>query len=843
MVGKSLWTSAFPNHFVFLQTPLFYHYYHHICSCLNFQSMQKWFFLFFSGMFLINISYGQAIDSMLSVYHNDYQPEKLYLQFDKSSYQPGETIWFKAYIMAGESPSDFTRNFYVDWYDDLGTLIKHTVDPVFVASARGQFDIPTAFTGKALHIRAYTQWMLNFDSSILFKKDIYISQPTLVATNAQTNIPVTDLHFFPEGGSLVNTINTTVGFLATDINGMPVSIRGALVNNRGELIDSIASTHDGMGKFSLQSINGEQYSCNWTDGFGTSHTTALPLAKTAGIVVESQLLNNKLMFVVKRTNEAESNFKLLHAVASINQRLVFNASINLNTKKTAAGQLNTDSLGTGVLLLTIFDADWIPVAERILFINHNEYRFYPTINMEGINTGRREKNEWEIYVPDTLSSNLSISISDAALSYDSTVNIFSQLLLSSDIKGYVHNPAYYFSANNDTVAQNLDLVMLTHGWRKIDWEAIRHNRLPKLTYAMDSDYLQIKGKVYEGGHIPSISNLAISLAMQSKDSKKQFFGAKIDRDGTFRQRGLIFFDTIRLYYQFNDKRLSDAMTVSFSHSLPDIPFYRQINAPRFWGNSLALNADNQYYVRNKRFGYGNDSAVMLKNVIVKGNLKTPAELLDDRYTSGLFSSKNAYSFDVENDKRANGTLDVFHYLQFMVPGMTMSMPILGSNGAGDANSDNVPGINWRDGTPDIFLNEMPSDELTVMGIPMSDVSYVKVFRPPFMASSGSGASGAIAVYTKKPMEKQADALKDISNVLLTGYTAYREFYNPDNAHVQSKTSDIRPTLYWNPYLLTDKKNRTVKIVFYNNDVTKKIRIVMEGVNAAGKLARVVKIVE
>ncbi|MEN9686217.1 MAG: hypothetical protein RLZZ28_2003, partial [Bacteroidota bacterium] len=234
---------------------------------------------------------------------------------------------------------------------------------------------------------------------------------------------------------------------------------------------------------------------------------------------------------------------------------------------------------------------------------------------------------------------------------------------------------------------------------------------------------------------------------------------------------------------------------------------------------------------------------VLKEVVVQSKIKSPIDMLDEKYTTGLFDSKNAYAFDVMNDERALGQLDIFHYLQNTVPGLSMSIPFLGANGAEDANSNNVPGLNWRDGTPDIFLNEMPADAGTLMGIQMTDIAYIKVFRPPFMAASGSGASGAIAVYTKKGADRKNENIKGLNSVLITGYTGYKEFYHPDYAVGQTKYADLRTTLYWNPYVLTDKKNKSVKLEFYNNDVTKKIRIVIEGMNANGKLARVEKIVE
>ncbi len=809
--------------------------------------MKKWFLFLFSGWFFTNTIKAQSLDSMMAVYHDDYQPEKIHIQFDRSSYQLGETIWFKAYLMAGQDRSDFSRNFYADWYDDGGNLVTHTVNPVFESSARGQFDIPAKYKGKMLHLRAYTQWMLNFDSSFLFTKDIPLIQPAVAAKASANTIPATVLHFFPEGGNLISKINSTVGFMATDVFGIPVSIRGAIFNAKNELIDSIASTHDGMGKFALEPAAGDQYSCIWKDEFGNTHTTALPSVKTSGIAIECKPVGHKVMFVLKRTDDAANNFKQLHAVASINQKLIYNASINLTAKKNAAGQFATDSIGTGVVQLTIFDADWIPVSERVIFVNNNDYRFDPALSIVNKRIGKRAKNEFELLVPDSIAANLSISVTDASLSVDTSTNIFSNFLLSGDIKGFIKNPAYYLANGDVETTQNIDLVMLTHGWRKINWEAIRQNKTPKFVFSMDSDYLQIKGNVYEGGHKSAVlnNNLKLSLTMQAKDSSKQYFLVDVDKNGGFRQRGLIFFDTSSVFYQLNDKRLNDVVSVNFARTLPEVPFKSKVNLPAYLSSNLGfLNDDDQWFTKSNRLKKMADSAVMLKEVIVRGRTKTPAEILDDKYTSGLFSTKNAYSFDVAGDQRSHGAIDIFHYLQGMVPGMSMSIPIMGANGAADANSDNVPGISWRDGTPDFFLNEMPSDGLTIMGIQMSDIAYIKVIRPPFMMSSGSGASGAIAVYTKTPMDKYVNNIRGLSSVILTGYTAYKEFFSPNYAQAPVKTSaDIRPTLYWNPYLLTDKKNRSAKFEFYNNDITTKFRVVIEGVNAEGKMARLVQVIE
>ena len=747
--------------------------------------------------------------------------------------------------MVGNGPSDFSRNFYVDWFDQNGQLISHTIHPIFESSARGMFDIPVNYKGDKIHLKAYTHWMLNYDSSFVYIKDIPVIQ-TDTANKATSILPVASIQFFPEGGDLVNGITSNVGFIVTNQSGKPVIIRGAIFNNSNQLVDSFLTMHEGMGKFSIEPSAKETYHCNWIDEYGISHTSDLPTAKQNGVALETKLKQNKAVFVIKRSAELSDNFKSVHIIATINQQVIFNAAANLSNKRIVTGEIPVDSVSTGILQITLFDVNWLPIAERIQFVKNPEYEFFPSVQMINKRLVKRGKNTMELIVPDTVLSNLSVSVTDAGLYNDNSSNIISQFLLSDELKGNIYHPAYYFEKDNEEVDEQLDLVMMTHGWRRYHWDEIAKGKLPSITYPMDSDYLQIKGTIVTPGAQTNFkANPSITLVMQARDSSKQYFNVPIKADGSFRQRGIIFFDTTKVYYQINgDKKLNEVATVNYQYSLPATAYARAMRVSNFHVvDSVQLRSTNLFYAGVAKTKKTMDSTVILKEVTVNSKVKSNIDVLDERYTTGLFNSRNGYSFDVMNDDRAKGSLDVFHYLQDMIPGMTMSIPILGANGAQDANSNNVPGLSWRDGSPDLFINEIPSDAGAIMELSMSEVAYIKVFRPPFMAASGSGPSGAIVIYTKKGQDIKTDNVKGLRYTLVSGYTKYKEFYQPDYSTLQSKYTDARSTLYWNPYILTDKKNKSVKFDFYNNDVSTKFRVVIEGVNANGKLARVERIIE
>jgi len=420
----------------------------------------------------------QVLDSMLAVYKENYQQEKLHIHFDKGLYSKGETIWGKAYILAGEGLSDYSRNFYADWYDDAGQLIKHTVHPIFESSAKLQFDIPQNYKGSRIRIKAYTRWMLNFDAAFIFTKDITV-QGSDSTSNSKKVDPIYKLQFFPEGGQLIAGLQAQVGFLSVNQNGDPGAIKGAIFNSKMVLIDSIQSVHDGMGVFSFLPEKEETYNCIWVDAAGTVHTTAMPAVKPDGIVMQAVLGEDKAKIVIQRPMVTAQNFLQLHVVASMNQRMVYTSTIQLQTKKSAALAMPTDRLPTGVLQITVFDAAWVPVAERVLFINNNLHAFYPSVKMFTPRLFKRAKNTIDIVVEDTLLSNLSVSVTDVNAVQDNSTNIFSNLLLQGDIKGNIPNASNYFSSTDAETPAQLDLVMLTHGWRKYNWEEMVNGKLPQ----------------------------------------------------------------------------------------------------------------------------------------------------------------------------------------------------------------------------------------------------------------------------------------------------------------------------------------------------------------------------
>ena len=776
--------------------------------------------------------YTQAVDSMMGVLANQYPQQKIYVHFDKSVYRPGETIWFKAYLFAGFEPSNFSKNFFAELIDQNGTVLQRKVYPIVEASAAGNFDLlPTQ--NNNVFFRAYTSWMLNSDTAFIFKRNITVVAAEPNKLKQVPEVLVTQLKLFPESGDLINEVESVVAFMATNNKGKPVKVTGDIKNSTGETIASFKAQHDGMGTFLLLPKPNETYTAFYTDEFGKQSSVALPAAKANGVVLQINSSGNKKVFIVKRGASAEG-LETVNIVAHMAQQIVYKAKVPLKETIVNSGAIPASALPTGILQVTVFSDRWEPLAERIVFVNNDNYKFEASLTTPITNLGKRGKNIFEINVEDTLLANMSISITDAEIGRTSTEdNIISGLLLSGDIKGIIYNPTYYFANNADSTVNNLDLVMLTHGWRRFNWQYITRPRKPFIKYPADQP-LSLIAKVFGvNPSSPIRPDETMTVILQTKDSTTQVITVPKTGPTEFAIRNFVFYDTLKLYYQFDkDKKLASNTSLLFENGLYKGP--RVISLPEYTiGNIDSLIINRAKYFADQIYKFGDGTKVnVLQEVIVKTKTRSKIDELDKKYASGLFSGGDAVTFDFVNDPQSSSFPNIFTYLQGRVAGLQITN-----------NGSNVS-LLWRGSATTTFLNEMQVDANTLSTISVADIAYVKVFRPPFFGAFGGGSGGAIAIYTRKGGDQPINPGKGLDRSFITGYSVMKQFYSPDYSNTQDEiTSDLRSTLYWNPFVFTDATKTKVKIEFYNNDISKAMRVVIEGVNEYGKLIRIEKVVQ
>lgn len=778
----------------------------------------------------------QRLDSLLNVLETHYAQEKLYLHFDRNAYNPGETIWFKAYLFSGNLPSSISRTAYFELLDENGKALQRKVSPVVASSSAAAFDLPADIGSSMVYVRAFTQWMLNFDSSFLYVKAIPVLQPPkAAAVKASNPAPRVFLQFFPEGGDLVSGVSCRVAFKATDDKGLPIKASGEVRDSKGKEVASFSSVHDGMGFFSLTPAAQEKYKASWKDETGKTHQANLPDVKKQGFALSIDQDQEAIQFAISRSEGETSASSAVSIVGQMQQQMVYMAKANILPGKTIRGKIPVEQLPAGILQVTIF-SDNKPLAERIVFVNKQDYYFITDLNAALKGFDKRKRNVIQIDVPDTLRTNLSVSVTDAEINprQDNEDDIFSHILLTSDIKGYVHQPGYYFSSEADSVVKHLDLVMMTNGWRRFNWEQVVAGKFPKLQY-LPEDYLEVQGKItglskgqLTGKELTGIFDIS---------GKQQFLNIPVNGDGVFTIPGMIFYDTAKLYYQFNndkDKVLTSRASFDIKNNLlyrspsfkPDTNWVYRYPQPE----KDVLQKNRELAAKhNKAMDEQRKKVQTLQEVTITAKQKSKKDLLEEEYVSGMFKGGEGYTFIMEDDPLANASQSVLAYLQGKVAGLQITV-----NGPSAS-------LSWRGGSPSLFVNEMQGDVNQVQTLNMSDVAMIKVFRPPFFGAPGGGAGGAIAIYTKKGGAMNQD-IKGLDFAKIPGYSPVKQFYSPDYMKYDDSHSqpDYRPTLYWDPFILTDKNSRRVLLSFYNNDITRKFRIVIEGCNEEGRLTRIEK---
>ena len=518
------------------------------------------------------------------------------------------------------------------------------------------------------------------------------------------------------------------------------------------------------------------------------------------------------------------------------QRILYGAAVNLTQKTNVTAPLDTDSMPDGILQITVFNGLMQPVAERLVFVNNNTYFFITDLHMAEQDMNKRARSVLQVDVGDKILSNISVAVTDADVNAvgKNEENIYSSLLLTSDLKGIVYNPSYYFSSDDDSVKHHLDLVMMTNGWRRFTWKQMLAGEWPAIKYQPD-DRLSIQGKI-TGLSRTMLYNRPISAILKTKSGQPDYYTIPVNDKGEFYQSGFSFFDTAKLYYQLandKDKTITSAASFSFTNSFIKAPLLSKDRIAAFYPpekNDTSTVTKNINIAALRR----NEESILTKTKVLDEvkiirQKKSMKEKLDEEYTSGFFSGGDAYSFILDEDPSSQASPGILEYLQGKVAGLQIS-----TTGGKSAS--------WRGSNTSFFLNEMQSDISMLQNINMRDVAMIKVFRPPFMGGSG-GAGGAIAIYTKKGISTDNSNFTALPSTNIYGYSNIRQFYSPDysDKNAAATTKDYRTTLYWNPAVYFDKNVRRITLPFYNNDDCKRFRVIVEGINENGQLTREEKI--
>lgn len=772
--------------------------------------------------------------------------QTMHVHFDKDIYLPGETIWFKAYLYNVLEISTAATNFYTAIYDDTGRLLQQKQYPIIGGTCNGDFEIPDSIQGSRVQFRAFTRAMIQDDSNNIYTR-------TLSVYNKEGALNIPDkkniqLEFFTEGGNMIAWLENHIAFKASFADGSPAKITGQIIEvERDKVIDSFYANDFGLGKIILTPWLRKNYMAVWKDENGITKQTKLPVINPAGVVLHSEISNNQIICDIAK-NKSNDSLNELHLLIQSGNYQVYKADIALpNEMEIYSFKIPLTDIPVGLLQLSLIDKYQTVLQQRILFNADSNYANRVEIKTDSIILNAKGKNEVEITLQDTTLTNLSVSVSDANFYHQNSNNsIIQDLLFSTQLKQLNLNAAAIIKDSNRKIT---DLLMLTHNWRKYNWRQLTINK--NTNQVMLDDYITLTINYKEKKTLPQDD--ALNLIINDKDLGEQLYTLKPINSNSFKKAGLIFFGAVKVGWQMNkNKALSNYLALSKSDSLkflPDMPAFKNKFYPSI-ANTSFINKTVEIF-RQGNIGKFNEVKT-IKEVVVKSAYKGNAitariSELDKTYTSGMFSGTvRGYQLNVIDDtlgvKAGNNLRD---YIRYRVPGLELRKNTTFGKWQYQSSEDMktvvpvfVPTL--------IFLNETqlnPEEDNPFDFIVLSDVAYVKYLPGIVLGSNTTSTSGAIYIYTKKGNEK-TPATKGIPNIYITGYNPVKEFALPDYTNKESiKKTDLRSTIYWNPNIVLDKSVNKIKLRFFNNDISKKIVLKIEGVNAVGKLIYIEKIIE
>ncbi len=674
-------------------------------------------------------------------------------------------------------------------------------------------DISLDFTDKA-----------SFGSNGRINASIKIGESTTIEKTIpiKSNSNSIDVQFFPEGGSLIQNVRSRVAFKALGADGLGKLVSGYVQDNEGNKIALIKTRHLGMGVFSLTPLTGKTYEAVVKFEDGSERNIKMPTANAEGATLSINNLDAEKILIKVSVNQPflEKNLnKQFTVVAQNSGNIVYTASSELSSPVFAA-ELDKSRLLAGINQLTLFDDKMQPLAERLVFIAPKD-TLSVSIKPDKDTYSQRSKTNLTIQAVSPkgkpLMGAFSLAVVDAGkvdIPNDEEESIFTNLLLTSDIKGYVEDPNYYFTNIDEEKILDTDVLMLTQGWRRFNWQDLAVAK-PLLFKAEKA--LSISGKVTKGKK--PVENGTVTIFSSGKTPL--LLQAKTNALGEFMVDSLYFPDSTKFVVQGRDEKGKKYVDIElYNTSFPTV-----VKNKSQADLTININDSMMAYLKNSKSQYEEwlkngivNRSILLGEVVVVDKKQTVKE------SSNLNGAGNADKVLTQKDFQNAATLE--QALQGSVAGLTFT--------AG------IPYI--RGQAAHIIMDGVDVDADFLSSINISDIESIEILKSiGYTAIYGSKGGGGVIVINTRTGDAGFSQNKYVPGVITykpLGYLDWKEFYVPDYADPKLNTAvpDLRTTIYWNPNIITDSLGNA-NVSFYNGDNTGEYRVILEGTDLDGHFAR------
>lgn len=779
-------------------------------------------------------------------------PEKSYLHLDKTVYAAGETVWFKAYaVQAGNhQPDTLSRVLYVDLLSPDQVLVRQQLVRLRNGTGLGDILLPDTLVQGHYTVRAYTNWMRNSSPDYFYSQQITVwHTPLNTAAPAigerYTRVPNKPaaarltVQFFPEGGNLVTGLESTIGFKAVDASGRGVAVAGTVKDSRGRDVVTFGSQHAGMGRFQLKPEPGQTYQATVRQPGGAFLTTPLPAALPAGFTMKVVELKDQIqVFIQRQAGAGAAPAEAITLVAHVRGQVAYAGQGQVGTGTTFGARIPKSRFPTGVAHFTLFDSRNQPQCERLAFVGSAAPDLRITLQPDKARYAPREKVTLRVAVANAqgqpVAGQFSLAVNNARLvpANAGQQTIRSYLLLTSELRGTVEDPGYYFANPTYDTALALDNLLLTQGWRRFAWKDLLANRFGNFPYPLEQS-LSVSGQVLNGQLLGDKETPAANatVLLLRFGGGNQLMTTTTDSLGHFFFGGFAERDTSRLLVRVQPQKglrnpivRLDQKVAAAAKSLPPVPLEAGTAEEVAY-----LRSSKQQQVMERQYS-PDGKRIVLQNVTVRGR----RDIADGRR---LYSRADAVVRPADIPA-ANSYFNVLQLIQGRVAGVQVT-------GSPPNQSVIIRGVSSFSGnnTPLFVLDGVPTDISIVNSIPVPDVESVEILKGTSAAIYGSrGGNGVIAILTKRgnpnydpATDPYAAAPLGMATYALPRYYPTREFYQPpyQQSGAQLPPDDTRgATLFWAPQVVTDA-NGQATVTFYTSDVGGEYRLSLEGLTNGG----------
>ena len=654
--------------------------------------------------------------------------------------------------------------------------------------------------------------------------------------SASKNFPVkstsneTDVKFFPEGGDMINGISTRVAFKALGSDGLGIAVSGYISDQNNVRMSEFQSEHAGMGSFKIKPISSSTYTAYITFKDGSEKAIPLPKVKTQGYVLTADNTDPNELKIIISTTELDQPDSELTLVAQTNGQVQFVSKNKMNSR-TFNASIPKSRFPTGILQLTLFSPKNEPVAERLVFINHSDF-LKINVSTDKAEFQKREKVKLMLDVSDpkgkpTLGS-FSIAIVDETkvpVDEASETSIISNLLLSSDLKGFIEQANYYFTDTTEAKVRQLDNLLLTQGWRRFEWKNILSNNYPTLVYRPEKS-MQVSGKVTSLNGKPVIGG---KVTLFSSSGTSILLDTLTDMNGLFRFDNLYFNDSTKFIVQARNER--DKKNVEIY--LDRIPAQLVTKNKNEAILEVNVNKSMFAYLKNSRAQYDDlkRNGMIVRNILLD-EVKVVDTKVEAKNSSNLNGAGRADA--IIKAEQLQNCFDIAQCIQGRIAGIMVMNGIVYSMRSMNSLSGPIPMQLVLDGAflePDFLSSINPNDVETIEILKSGANTAIYGSR---------GGGGVIIITTKRGENNRGykNYAPGIAGYNPKGYYKGREFYSPnyDDPKINSKIADLRTTIYWNPNVISDSTGKA-SVEFYNSDGTGNYKAIVEGINIDGTIGR------